>query len=156
MKTRNPFAKAAFTAAIIVFLSAASPQAALADHSWRTLVGSWLVDLGPDPAGVPIQDLATLNWPGTIITSSPTFGAGHGAWKRIGRRDFELKFLTLIPADNPLGFPPNSTLTVTAFLTVGDSGDEASGTNTGVFADSAGNVLFEVSGPVTFTRINVD
>ena len=62
----------------------------------------------------------------------------------------------LVPPDNPLGLPPNTTLTVTAFLTVGDSGDEANGTNIGEFSDSAGNVIAVVAGDVRFTRIKVD
>jgi hypothetical protein len=157
MKNKNPFGKAVFMTLIIIFLTATSPQDALADNGWRTLVGSWLVEITPDqPGPPPFKNLATLNWPGTIVTSDPDLGAGHGAWKRTGKRDFEVKFVVLVRPDNPLGFPPNSTVTVTAFLTVGDSGDEATGTNTGVFADSAGNVIFEITGGVRFTRIKVD
>lgn len=157
MKARNPLAKLAFTAAIVVFLSAASPQDAFANHSWRTLVGSWLVEITPDPGGPPpFMNLATLNWPGTIVTADPDLGTGHGAWKRTGRRDFQIKFVVLVRPDNPLGFPPNSTVTVTADLTVSNSGDEASGTNTGVISDSAGNEIAVIAGGVHFTRIRVD
>ena len=157
MKIKNPFGKVLIPALIIIFLSATSPQNAFAGHDWRTLVGSWLVEITPDqPGPPPFMNLATLNWPGTIVTSDPDLGAGHGAWKRTGTRDFEIKFVVLIRPDSPLGLPPNSTVTVTAFLTVGDSGDEATGINTGVFADSDGNVIFEVSGGVRFTRIKVD
>lgn len=158
MKTKNPFGKVLFTALIIIFLSAMSPQDAFAGHGWRTLVGSWRVEITPDqPGPPPFMNLATLNWPGTIVTSDPDLGTGHGAWKRTGRRDFEIKFVVLVPPDNPLDFPPNSTLTVTAFLTVGDSGDEATGTNTGVFVDSDGEPLEMgvITGGVRFTRIKV-
>ena len=157
MKIKKSFGNVAFTMLILIFLGATSPQDAFADQGWRTLVGSWLVEITPDqPGPPPFANLATLNWPGTIITSDPDLGVGHGAWKRTGRRDFEIKFVVLVRPDNPLGLPPNSTVTVTAFLTVDDSGDEANGTNTGVFADSAGNVIFEVTGGVRFTRIKVD
>ena len=157
MKTRNPFTKAVFTAIIIILFSATSPQDAFADDGWRSFAGSWFVVITPDPGGPPpFTNLATVNWSGTIVTSDPILGGGHGAWNRTGKRDFEIRFLVLVPPDNPLGLPPNTTLTVTAFLTVGDSGDEATGTNTGVFADSAGNVIAEVTGGVRFTRIKVD
>ncbi len=157
MKTRNPFAKVVFTAAIIIFFSATSLQDAFAHDGRRSLVGSWFVVISPDPGGPPpFTNLATLNTDRTIVTSDPTLGGGHGAWKRTGKRDFEIKFLVLVPPDNPLGLPPNTTLTVTAFLTVGDSGDEANGTNIGEFSDSAGNVIAVVAGDVSFTRIEVD
>lgn len=157
MKAGISFARFAVVAAAVVFLSVTSPQDAVADHSWRTIVGSWVVVITPDPGGPPpFTNLATLNWPGTIITADPDIGTGHGAWKRIGKRDFEIKFVVLVRNDNPLGFPPNSTVTVTAFLTVDNSGDIASGTNTGVFSDADGNVLGVVEGGVTFTRIKVD
>lgn len=156
MKKRNPFVKTLFTTAIIIFLSATSPQDALADQGLRTLVGSWFVEITPEGGPPPFTNLATLNWPGTIVTSDPVLGSGHGAWKRVGRRDFEIRFLTLVPPGNPLGLPPDTILTVTAFLTVGDSGDEANGTNTGEFTDSAGNVLAVIEGGVRFTRIKVD
>jgi hypothetical protein len=157
MKTRNPFTKAVFTAIIIILFSVTSPQDALADDGWRSFAGSWFVEITPDPGGPPpFTNLATVHWAGTIVTSDPILGGGHGAWNRTGKRDFEIRFLVLVPPDNPLGLPPNTTLTVTAFLTVGDSGDEANGTNIGEFSDSAGNVIAVVAGDVRFTRIKVD
>lgn len=162
MKTKKLFAKVVFTAAIIIFLSATSPQDAFADHGWRTLVGSWVVNVTPDgiepPGDLPpaFTNLATVNWTRTIVAWDPDLGAGHGAWKRTGRRDFEIKFLILILSENP-EFPPNSTLTVTAFLTVGDSGDEASGRVTGEFSNPMlGGIFATVDGAVSFTRIEVD
>ena len=102
----------------------------------------------------PFTNLATLNKEGTIITSDPVTGAGHGAWKQTGRRDFEVKFLELIPPD--LGFPPGTILTVTASLTIDDSGDEANGTNIGEFSAPGIGVFLVVAGDVSFTRIEVD
>lgn len=157
MKKKIPFAKFVLTLAIIIAFNATSPQVANANNGWRTLVGSWFVEVTPGPGGPPpFANLATLNWPGTIITSDPVFGAGHGVWKRVGPGEFDIKFVTLIPANNPAGLPPNSILTVTATMTVDDSGDEASGISTGVFTDSAGNVLAVSAGPTTFTRIELD
>ena len=157
MKKKISFARSALTLAIMIAFSATSPQVANADNGWRTLVGSWFVEVTPGSGGPPpFANLATLNWPGTIITSDPAFGAGHGAWKRVGPGEFDIKFVTLIAADNPAGLPPNTILTVTSTMTVGDSGDEASGISTGVFRDSAGNVLGVAGGPTTFTRIKVD
>lgn len=156
MKTRNPFAKVVFTAAIIIFFSATSLQDAFAHDGRRSLVGSWFVVISPDLGGPPpFTNLATLNRDGTIVASDPVLGSGHGAWKRTGKRDFEIKFLTLVDPNDP-SFPPNTTLTVRAFLTVDGSGDEANGTVIGEFSDSAGNVFFVIAGDVSFTRIEVD
>ncbi len=159
MKTRNPFAKVIFTAVIIIFFSATSPQDALADRGSRSLAGSWFVSVTPDPgSGPPFTNLATVNRHGTIVTSDPILGGGHGAWKRTGKRDFEIKFLLLVPPVLPPFVLPelaNTTLTVTAFLTVEKSGDEANGTVIGVFSDSAGVVAVQ-EGDVSFTRIEVD
>jgi len=55
-----------------------------------------------------------------------------------------------------LGLPPGSRVEVTADLTVNRRGDVATGTNTGVFTDADGNVLFAVSGGARFDRIDVD
>ena len=155
MKTRNPFTKAVFTAIIIILFSATISQGAIANEGFRSPVGSWFVVITPDAGGPPpFTNLATLNREGTIITSDPVTGAGHGAWKQTGTRDFEVKFLELLPPDS--GFPLGSILTVTASLTIDDSGDEANGTNIGEFSDPDGNVLFVVAGGVSFTRIEVD
>jgi hypothetical protein len=83
-----------------------NPQVAVADHRWSGLTGSWLVAIDPkQPPGLPpFTNLATVNWDGTIVTSDPVAGGGHGAWKRTGRRQFEVKFLVLVP---PV-LPPNT------------------------------------------------
>ena len=154
MKSRNPFTKVLFTAAIIIFFSATISQGAIANEGFRSPVGSWLVEITPADGSDSFANLATLNQEGTIITSDPVAGAGHGAWKQTGTRDFEVKFLELLPPDS--GFPAGSILTVTASLTIDDSGDEANGTNIGEFSDSAGNVIAVVAGDVSFTRIEVD
>ena len=155
MKTRNPFTKAVFTAIIIILFNATISQGAIANEGFRSPVGSWFVVITPDSGGPPpFTNLATLNQEGTIITSDPVAGAGHGAWKQTGTRDFEVKFLELLPPDS--GFPLGSILTVTATLTVDDSGDMASGWNIGEFSAPGIGVIFVVEGGVTFTRITVD
>ncbi len=164
MKARKFCVKAAFTAAIIVFLSATSPQDAFADNAWRSLVGSWVVEItlvpGPPGGPPPFENLATVHRDGTMVTSDPVIGGGHGAWKRSGKRDFEVKFLALLPpvlpADTLPPFLANTTVTVTAFLTVSGSGDEASGVVSAVYTDSGGIVVFSVEGTVSWTRIAVD
>lgn len=157
MNTRNHFTKVVSTAIIFIFFSATSPQDAFADHGWRTLVGSWLVAVEPSPGdGEPFTNLATLNWPGTIVAWDPELGAGQGAWKRTGRRDFELSFLFLPVPGAPV--PPSTTkVSISSFLTVDNSGDKAEGTVFAEFLDSDGNVLMPmISGDVSFTRIKVD
>lgn len=157
MKARSSYAKVVFTAAIIVFLGATSPQDAYAGHSWRTMVGSWVVEITPDPGGPrPFTNLATLNWGGTMISTDADIGTGLGAWKRTGRRDFQLKFLVLIPPGNVIDLPPYGTVIVTADVTVNNSGNVATGRTIGVFFDADGNEIGEVSGGARFTRIKVD
>jgi hypothetical protein len=137
-----------------------SPQDALADRGSRNFVGSWFVVVSPNqPGPPPFANLATLNKDGTIITSDSAVGGGHGAWKKSGKRDIEIRFIVLVPPVLPPSLPPflaNTTLTVTAFLTLEKSKDEASGVVTGEYSDSAGNVVFVVEGDLNFTRIEVD
>ncbi len=157
MKTKNPFAKVLFTTVIVIFLSAMSPQDAFANHGWRTLVGSWVVDVTPNGLP-PFTNIATINWPATIINWDPVFGAGHGTWKRTGRRAFESKFLHLVTPEAAANLPvPGVTsLTVRGFLTVRGNGDKADGAFITDFLDSNGEPLFSFDGVVEFTRIKVD
>lgn len=157
MKTKSPFTTILLTTVIVLFLSAATPQDAFAGHGWRTLVGSWDVAVTPD-GPPPFRNLTTINWPGTIINTDPVFGGGHGAWKRIGKRTFKVRFLHQVTpeAAETLPFPAIITsVTVTGTITVGDSGDTASGPFFTIFFDAAGN-KFPLTGTVEFTRIKVD
>jgi hypothetical protein len=156
MKTTNRFIKLAFTAAIVFLFSATSQQSAFADKDHKSLVGSWIVDIVPDfPGPPPFKNLATVHKDNTIVTSDPALGVGQGAWKRTGKKGYEIKFVVLIGSDP--AFPPDSTATITASLTVDANGDGAHGRSSAVFSDSYGNVMFTVpEAPTTFTRIKVD
>ena len=163
MKTRITFATIVLTALIIILLSAASSQDAFADSGRRNFVGSWVVEIVLDqPGPPPFFNLATINRGKTMLASDPIVGSGNGVWKRTGRRDFSVKFLTLVPFFFPAGTPPDitslagTTLTVTADVTVGNSGDEASGNVHAIYTDADGNPVVEVMGNVFWTRIELD
>lgn len=68
------------------------------------------------PAGPPFDSLVTLHGDGTI-TETPggrafapgQRSAGHGAWKRIGRRTYSQNVVALITFDTPANLPGSPT-----------------------------------------------
>lgn len=60
----------------------------------RGLVGAWIVTASR-PAGVG-KNLLTFSSDGTFFRSGdthPVLSGGHGAWKRVGDRDFEASYI---------------------------------------------------------------
>lgn len=156
MKKTSILARPLVTGALIILLSATISQDVVADQNGRSFVGSWIVEVFPNPPGPPpFTNLGTINRDGTVSNSDPAFGGGHGVWKRIKRGKNEIKFLTLVPPGDPF-FPANAIITVTGFVTVNRSGDEASGPFNTEFTDTDGNLLFSFDGEVRFTRIKID
>jgi hypothetical protein len=99
---------------------------------------------------------------GTEITNSgsiPPWSSNFclGVWKKVGVRKYELNHFavswdpTNLQATMPMG-PANIRETVT----MSPDGNEFSGTFSIVQYDNADNVLQQVQGTVTATRINVD
>lgn len=115
----------------------------------KSLVGSWIIDVMPDPPGPPpFGNLGSLTSDGLSVNTEPEFGGGHGIWKETGPREFAVKFLTLIPPGHSFGDGP---ITVAATVIVDKGGDTATGPFTTVF--DATNFQATVTGTVVLTRI---
>ena len=156
MKTRLTLTSLAIIGTLAILIGVMSPQDALADHTRNSFVGSWTVVGSPNPPGSPtFSNLGTIHRDGTIVNSDPAFGGGHGVWKRAGARKYKVKFLTLVPPNDPF-FPPNAVITVTGVITLDRGGDTASGPFHTTFEDENGNLLFASEGTVAFTRIKLN
>ena len=156
--------------AILVFVIAlVVSQAALADRSpGKTLVGAWVVEIVP--VGLePAVDITVIHKDGTVSNSDSKLGTGHGIWKRLGAKQeseeeggkvispstFQVRFKTPILEGNSLGIPGGFILTVTATVTLDQSGNAA----TGPFVTTIGPPGFPgpgFVGEVRFARISLD
>ena len=126
MRTQPFLPKLILAVLVAVFLCTAPMQNAVADSAGLTLVGSWIVDVSPNPPGPPpFANLATIGRDGTIVNSDPIFGGGHGVWTQKGRRQFATRFLHLVSPDDP-NFPPNTAITVVGHVTLDRGGNTAS------------------------------
>ena len=156
MKTRHTLASLAITCTLVILMGSMAPQDALAGSSKNSFVGSWTVFGSPSSPGAPtFSNLGTIHRDGTIVNSDPVFGSGHGAWKRVGARQYKVRFLTLVPPNDPF-FPPNAVITVTGVITLHRGGNTASGPFQTTFEDEDGNLLFTSEGTVAFTRIRLN
>lgn len=139
---------------LTVAFASAVTQDAMAGQ--KSLAGSWTVLVVTDPPGPPpFTNLATVTKDGSVINSSPTFGTGHGAWAKLGRGEFAITFVTLVPSDIP-DFPPDTSFTVSGTLTIDEEGNEATGPITTIFNDADGNELISEVGTLTLTRLMVE
>jgi hypothetical protein len=132
---------------VVVLLGALTPVDSIAAE--KSLVGSWIIDVMPDPPDLPPgRNIGTFTSDGTMINTDPEFGTGYGIWKKTGRREFAVKFLTLVPVGHPAG---EGAITVTSPVTVDKDGDTATGPFTTVV--DAANLQATVTGTVVLTRI---
>ncbi len=154
MNTRTNCTTAVFTLAILIVLGAMGPQAAFADHQKRTIVGSWTVSGTPD-FGEPFENIGTFHRDGTVVNSDPVFGGGHGVWKRIGPRRYQVRFLTLVPPNNPF-FAPNVVIEVRGVVRLNRWGEKASAPFVTTFTDPDGNLLLTTTGRIELTRITLN
>ena len=142
--------------AILILTGAAlfgvlNPQSAIADAN--SIVGSWEVEVFPNPPGTPSFKNLVMSTPeGGNINSDPRFGTGIGVWRRVGGRTFSTKFLTLVPPGDP-EFAANSTVAVSATLTLAHKGDEMNGPFETIITDPQGNIIASFDGTVKLTRI---
>src|SRR5262245_25864252 len=116
----------------------------------KSLIGAWIVDVTFDqPGPPPVRNIVSAGPDGLNINYDPEFGAGHGLWKKIGSREYAIKFLTLIAPGHP--FFGEGTITVTATLTLDKDGNTATGPFTTVFDTTLNPIT--VTGTVVQTRI---
>jgi hypothetical protein len=128
------------------------------DHGPGTdsIVGSWIVEVSPNPPGSgSFKNLGTFTEDGGNINSDPTFGGGHGLWKKVAPRMFAIKFLTIVPPGfESSGLPPETILTVSSeALKLNLQGDRMEGSFKTVFTPPNGQTQFLGDGTVRLTRI---
>jgi hypothetical protein len=79
---------------LTVLLVAGSPSLGSMGDASRGLVGAWVVTVSR-PAGVG-KNLLTFSSDGTFFRSGdthPLLSGGHGAWKRVGDREFDATYI---------------------------------------------------------------
>ena len=133
-----------------VLLGALTPMDATAGQ--KSIVGSWIVDVMPDPPGPPpFTNLATKTSDGLVLNTAPALGTAHGIWTKTGPREYAVKFMHLVPVGSQFG---EGTVTVTSTVTVDKDGDTVTGPFTTVFDTTA--LQATVTGTVVLTRITLD
>ncbi len=80
---------------------------------------------------------------------------GHGAWKRTGNRTFEVFFRFFLQEPPPSTGSPIGTDNIRLQLTYDPSAETLSGTFVSQVKDTADNVLIQVEGTYSATRITV-
>ncbi len=121
----------------------------------KSLVGSWIVSVTADGDVVPpFTNLTAITRDGAVINSDPSFATGVGVWKHAQRRQFSVRFLHLVPLDDP-DFPPGTSITVTSRVTVNNDGASASGPFLAVFENPAIGEFFRFTGTAAFERITI-
>jgi hypothetical protein len=127
-----------------------------------SIVGSWVVQVFPNPPAPPPmpnmphnKNLFTCTADGGSLNSDPTFGTGHGVWKKVAPRTFAVKFLTLIPPGFDPPYPPEALATTSSEpLTLNLHGDEIRGPFKVVLTHPVtGQELLSFDGTVVLTRI---
>ena len=140
-----------------VFLIAAASAHDQDKRHRNSLVGSWVVSATVD-GGMPppFTNILTVTRDGNLTNLDASLGKGVGVWRRAGRGQFTLRFVHLVPADDP-GFPPNSGafLTVNGRITVKKGGASAEGGFLAVFEAPGLGELARLTGTVAFERITV-
>ncbi len=154
MNTRTSCKTAVFALVAAIFIGAMAPQQAFADHQKRTIVGSWMVSGTPD-FGDPFENIGSFHRDGTVVNSDPVFGGGHGVWERVGPRRYEVRFLTLVPPNNPF-FAPNVVIEVRGVVRLHRGGKTASAPFVTTFTDPNGNLLLTTTGRIELTRITLN
>lgn len=149
---------------------AARAGAAAAPGSAKGLVGAWrLTVTAADPPGLdPFDELATFLADGTVVETrrlyvpDTPFGPlletpGHGAWERLGPREFAVRFTFLLQ-----GAPDNPALHGAAVGTDDVwwqprvDGDTVSGPFRSEVRDLSGAAVFAARGTVAGTRMRAE
>jgi len=144
---RGPLLYAATLCALLFAAGAASESAVAAE---RTLEGSWIVHVIPDPeTGIPpFVNLASFTKDGRAFNSDPTEGAALGEWIRIGDHKFASTFMGF----TNLGRGPLLNK-VRAEGEVGPTGNTFEGPFIAEVFNEDGSVALSITGTGSGTRI---
>jgi len=149
-------------------LLAFSLAASRAEADAAQIEGSWMGTLTPtEPPLGAFTNLITLIPKGGVVTSvrlylpetflGPILGtAGHGEWKKVGQREYQINFVSLVQ-----GAPDNANVkgmelgtdNFSLRVKLNGEGTELNGSFQDVVIDLDGNVVFTVTGTYHATRI---
>lgn len=150
---------------VVLFLTASS------SNSGNSIEGTWKATVtATNPPLGSFTNLITFTDKGGVLESrrlylpqSP-FGpiletGGHGAWKRIGSRDYRANFTFLVqgaPNNPQFDGTPLGTGDISLELTLSQDGQTLSGTFRSEPKDEAGNPVIVVEGTYVATRVTVE
>lgn len=137
----------------ILPLTGAAQAMADGSNTHNSPAGSWIVTVTPDPqSGLPTEtNIATLTEDGRIVNVEANGNVSAGSWKKTGAQRFGVTFMGLF-IENDQRFR----LKVRAACRLTEQGNEFEGPFTTEIFDSAGTLLFSVSGTVHATRFGVE
>lgn len=152
------------TVLVAALLVAGTASAQEQNKNGTDLTGSWRI-VATIPAGVPVcpgpadcvyPALATATSDGTVLQTAPISGTltGHGAWKRVGVREFTLNAVYFRVDPGSGSFLGTSETTIN--VSVDRGGRTAAGTFVAVILDQSGAQITGYSGTVTAQRIHVE
>ena len=119
----------------------------------QALVGAWAITAQLEGGGpVAFVSVATIMPGGVLVNTAPDTPLGHGAWGRIGDRDYAI---TIVHPDFDGEGGLEGMVTVRATVALGPGGDTFSGPFVAEVADLAGNVLVAFGGTAAGRRIAV-
>jgi hypothetical protein len=143
----------------------------LAESDSKQIEGSWMGTLTPtDPPFPPFTNLITFIPKGGVVEShrlyvpeaflGPTLAtAGHGEWKKVGHREFQMNFMSLLQgaSDNETAKGVElGTDSISLRVELNREGTELNGTFQDVVKDLNGNVIFTAIGTYHATRIRAE
>ncbi len=156
----------AFCAVVLALLVVTEPPAAQGggDLGGQHLTGSWSFTASPTvPVFPPFENLATFSQEGTLVGSqaflvqtpfgTQVFSTTHGAWKRIGNREFDVVF-HLLKHDTLGAFVGRSIVRGT--LQLNESGTQLMGALTSQDFNSDGVLVFQFDTTIAGERIQVE
>jgi hypothetical protein len=164
MNRKQPLAAGAATGAA----SLADAESAAAKNSGQGAVGSWFGTV--TATNPPLSSFASLLsiLEGGVVAESrryyvvplPPFPelletTGHGAWKRTGKRSYEIFFRFLLQQPPVSAGAPIGTDNIRLLLDYDAAADTLGGTFVSQVKDNANNILIQVEGTYTATRISV-
>lgn len=129
--------------------------------SWKTTVTATNPPLGSFGELITFEDQGTVIESRRLYVPQSPFGSlletgGHGAWERVGQREYQVNFIFLIqgaPDNEAFKGQPLGTDNVSLRVVVSPDGNSLTGTFQSRVKDEAGNVIFAASGTYAGTRI---
>jgi hypothetical protein len=120
----------------------------------RGLIGAWLVTASR-PTGVG-KNLLTFSSDGTFFRSGdthPVYSGGHGAWNRVGDREFDATYIAFLFDENGKWIGSNK---VRIHITQGPGDNEFTAATKSSRRDLQDNEISTAEGRLAGTRIQVE